>query len=41
LLRAGILNTSPGEKFGLDDIRAVTTEAESVGHDGKLFLVPN
>ena len=41
LIRAGILNTSPGEKFGLDDIRAAVTEAESVGHDGKVFLAPN
>jgi NADPH:quinone reductase len=41
LIRAGILNTSPGEKFGLDDIRAAVTEAESVGHHGKVFLAPN
>jgi NADPH:quinone reductase-like Zn-dependent oxidoreductase len=41
LIRQGILETSPGKKFGLDDIRAAVTEAESVGHDGKVFLAPN
>jgi NADPH2:quinone reductase len=41
LIRGGILRTSPGEKFSLDDITAAVTEAESVGHDGKVFLAPN
>jgi NADPH:quinone reductase-like Zn-dependent oxidoreductase len=41
LIRQGILETSPGKKFGLDDIRAAVTEAESVGHSGKVFLAPN
>jgi NADPH:quinone reductase-like Zn-dependent oxidoreductase len=31
LIRQGILSTAPGKKFGLDDIRAAVTEAESVG----------
>jgi len=41
LIRQGILNTAPGEKFGLDDIGAAVTEAETVGHSGKVFLAPN
>lgn len=41
LIRGGILRTSPGAKFSLDDITAAVTEAESVGHDGKVFLAPN
>jgi hypothetical protein len=40
LIRAGILNTSPGKKFALDDVRAVT-ESETVAHSGKAFLAPN
>jgi NADPH:quinone reductase len=41
LIRQGILETSPGEKFGLDHIGAAVTEAETVGHSGKVFLAPN
>jgi NADPH2:quinone reductase len=41
LIRQGILNTSPGKKFSLDDIHAAVTESESVGHSGKVFLAPN
>jgi NADPH:quinone reductase len=41
LIRRGVLNTSPGKKFGLDDIRAAVTEAESAGRSGKVFLAPN
>jgi NADPH:quinone reductase-like Zn-dependent oxidoreductase len=41
LIRQGILETSPGKKFGLDDIRAAVTEAETVGHNGKIYLAPN
>ena len=41
LIRAGILKTEPGKKFGLDDIQAAVTEAESVGRSGKAFLAPN
>ena len=41
LIRAGILNTEPGKKFGLDDIQAAVTESESVGRSGKAFFIPN
>ena len=41
LIRAGILNTEPGKKFGLDDFQAAVTESESVGRSGKAFLAPN
>jgi len=41
LIRQGILETSPGEKFGLDDIGAAVTEAETVARSGKVFLAPN
>ena len=39
-LLAGILNTSPGKQFGLDDIRAAVTEAELAAHSGKVLLAP-
>jgi NADPH:quinone reductase len=41
LIREGVLNTSPGKKFSLDDIHAAVTESESVGRSGKVFLAPN
>ena len=41
LIRQGILETSPGKKYGLDDIRAAITEAETVARDGKIYLAPN
>jgi NADPH:quinone reductase len=41
LIRQGVLNTSPGKKFRLDDIHAAVAESESVGHSGKVFLAPN
>jgi NADPH:quinone reductase-like Zn-dependent oxidoreductase len=41
LVRRGVLGTSPGKKFGLDDIRAAVTEAESVGRNGKVLVAPN
>src|SRR5271169_582243 len=41
LIRLGVLNTSPGKKFGLDDIHDAVAESESVGHDGKIYLTPN
>jgi NADPH:quinone reductase len=41
LIRQGILETSPGKKFGLDDIHAAVAEAETVGRDGKVFLAPD
>lgn len=40
LIHQGVLNTSPGKKFGLDDIHAAITEAESVGRSGKVLLAP-
>uniref|UniRef100_UPI003F98EC3C hypothetical protein n=1 Tax=Mycobacterium sp. TaxID=1785 RepID=UPI003F98EC3C len=41
LVRRGVLSTSPGKKFGLDDIRAAVIEAESVARSGKVLLAPN
>jgi len=41
LIRQGVLNTLPGKKFGLEDIHAAVTEAEAVGHSGKVLLAPN
>jgi NADPH:quinone reductase-like Zn-dependent oxidoreductase len=41
LIRAGILHTTPGKKFSLDDIVGAVTESESVGHSGKINLAPN
>jgi NADPH:quinone reductase len=41
LIRGRILNTSPGKKFRLDDIHGAVTEAELVGHSGKVLLAPN
>ena len=41
LIRQGILNTSPGKKFSLDDIHYAVTESESVGRSGKVFIAPN
>jgi hypothetical protein len=36
----GVLENSPGKRFGLDDIVAAVTEAEAVGRDGKVLIVP-
>jgi NADPH2:quinone reductase len=41
LMREGVLATSPGTKYPLDDIRAALTEAESPAHSGKVLLVPS
>lgn len=41
LVRRGVLGTSPGKKFGLDDIHAAVAEAESVGRDGKVLMAPD
>jgi NADPH:quinone reductase len=41
LIRQGVLNTSPGKKFRLDDIHAAVAESESFGHSGKVFIAPN
>jgi NADPH:quinone reductase-like Zn-dependent oxidoreductase len=40
LIRQGVLATSPGTKYPLDQIRAAVTETESVAHNGKVFLAP-
>ena len=40
LMRAGILVTSAGRKFPLDEIGAAVTQAESPGRQGKVLLVP-
>jgi NADPH:quinone reductase len=40
LMRKGILWTSPGRKFALDDIDAAIAQAESPGRQGKVLLVP-
>jgi NADPH:quinone reductase len=41
LMREGVLATSPGTKYPLDDIHAAVTEAESAAHSGKIFLAPS
>jgi NADPH:quinone reductase len=41
LMRKGILWTSPGRKFSLDDIDAAVAQAESPGRHGKVLLVPS
>jgi len=41
LIRLGVLNTSPGKKFGLDDIHDAVAESESAGRSGKVFIAPN
>ncbi len=40
LMSEGILETSVGRKFPLDEIGAAVTQAESVGRQGKILLVP-
>jgi NADPH:quinone reductase len=40
LMRQGILWTSPGRKFTLDEIGAAVAQAESPGKRGKVLLVP-
>ena len=40
LIRAGVLETSPGKRFGLDQIHAAVAEAESVGRSGKVLIAP-
>jgi NADPH:quinone reductase len=41
LMREGILWTSPGRKFSLDEINAAVAQAESPGRHGKVLLVPS
>jgi len=40
LIRARVLETSPGKRFGLDQIHAAVAEAESVGRSGKVLIAP-
>ena len=41
LMREGILVTSTATRtFSLDEIRAAVTQAESIGRQGKVLLVP-
>jgi len=40
LVRDRILETSPGPRYSLDQIGAAVTQAESVGHEGKVLLIP-
>ena len=39
-IRAGVLETSAGKRFGLDQIHTAVTEAESVGRSGKVLIAP-
>jgi NADPH:quinone reductase len=40
LVRDGILETSPGRRYPLDEIGAAVTQAESAGSQGKVLLTP-
>jgi NADPH:quinone reductase len=40
LIHEGILETSPGRKYSLDEIDSAITQAESTGRQGKVFLIP-
>ncbi|MGW0994715.1 zinc-dependent alcohol dehydrogenase family protein [Streptomyces sp. NPDC002520] len=40
LMHEGIVETSPGRKYSLDDIQEAVTQAEQKGRHGKVFLVP-
>ena len=40
LIGAGVLETSQGKRFGLDQIHAAVAEAESVGRNGKVLIAP-
>lgn len=40
LLREGILTTSAAQYFPLDEINAAVTQAETIGRQGKVLLVP-
>jgi len=41
LMREGVLVTSPGTKYPLDEIQAAVIQAESVGRSGKVLLAPS
>jgi NADPH:quinone reductase len=40
LMRDGVLTTSPGRTYALDEIGMAVAQAESVGHRGKVLLDP-
>jgi NADPH:quinone reductase len=40
LVRAGVLETSIGRKYPLDQINVAVAQAESAGRQGKVFLIP-
>lgn len=40
LMREGILVTSPGQTYPLDELAAAVVQAEKVGRDGKVLLLP-
>jgi NADPH:quinone reductase-like Zn-dependent oxidoreductase len=40
LMREGVLVTSPGTKYPLDQIQPAVIQAESTGRHGKVFLTP-
>ncbi|GAA4629432.1 zinc-binding dehydrogenase [Actinoallomurus vinaceus] len=40
LMREGIIETSPGLKYSLDEVGDAVTQAEQKGRQGKVFLVP-
>jgi NADPH2:quinone reductase len=40
LMREGIIETSPGRKYALDEISEAVAQAEQTGRHGKVFLVP-
>jgi NADPH:quinone reductase len=40
LVRDGILKTSPGRRYSLDEIGAAVSQAESPGSQGKVLLIP-
>ena len=41
LVREGVLQTNPGTKYALTEIQAAATAAESIDHNGKVFLAPS
>lgn len=40
LIHEGILETAPGCAYALDEITTAVTQAESIGRQGKVVLVP-
>jgi NADPH:quinone reductase-like Zn-dependent oxidoreductase len=41
LMREGVLVTSPGTKYPLDEIHTAVTEAEFTGRKGEVLLAPS